>query len=122
MSRWPGCVPTPTSRWRSARPGSRRRISTSPQFSLKMQGSPEAQAAYTQELFEIARRDRYAFVVWFLAIDYDKLYAKLPAGSEAMKLWRNIGFLDGELRPKPAWEIWKAGVEASRKELPKEAR
>ena len=90
-----------------------------PQFGLKMQGSPDAQAAYTRELFEIARRDRYAFVVWFLAIDYDKLYAKLPAGSDAMKLWRNIGFLDGELRPKPAWEIWNAGVEASRRDLPK---
>jgi hypothetical protein len=57
-----------------------------------------------------------AAVVWFLGIDYDKLYAKLPAGSKAMKLWRNIGFFDGELRPKPAWEIWKAGVEASRRE------
>jgi hypothetical protein len=85
-----------------------------PQYGLKMRGSPQAQADYTKELFAISRRDRYAFVVWFLAIDYDRLYAKLPTGSDAMKLWRNIGFLDGDLRPKPAWEIWKAGVEASR--------
>jgi hypothetical protein len=90
-----------------------------PQFGLKMQGGPEAQAAYTKELFEIARRDRYAFVVWFLAIDYDKLYGKMPPGSDVLKLWRNIGFLDGELRPKPAWAIWKAGVEASRKAIRK---
>jgi hypothetical protein len=34
----------------------------------------------------------------------------MPAGSETNLLWRNIGLLDGELRPKPAWEIWKAGV------------
>ena len=87
-----------------------------PQFGLKMHGSSEAQADYTKELFEIARRDRYAFVTWFLAIDYDRLYAKLPPGSDAMKLWRNIGFFDGDQRPKPAWEIWKAGVEASRRE------
>jgi hypothetical protein len=91
-----------------------------PQYSLKMQGSPEAQAAYTQALFKLAREDRYVLVVWFLAIDYDKLYAKLPAGSEAMKLWKNIGFLDGELRPKAAWEFWKAGVEASRNDLPRQ--
>ncbi len=85
-----------------------------PQFKLKMQGSPEAQADYVRELFATAHRDHYAFVVWFLAIDYDKLYAKMPAGSDTMKLWRNIGLLDGELRPKPGWEIWRAGVRASR--------
>jgi hypothetical protein len=89
-----------------------------PAFHLKMTGSSQAQAEYTRELFEIARRDRYAFVVWFLAIDYDKLYARMPAGSEVMTLWRNIGFLDGNLQPKPAWEIWKAGVNASRSLTP----
>jgi hypothetical protein len=89
------------------------------QFDLKMKGSPETQASYTKELFEIARRDRYAFVVWFLAVDYDKLYAKMPKGSDVLKLWRNIGFFDGEVRAKPAWDIWKAGVDASRKDLPK---
>lgn len=85
-----------------------------PQFGLNMPVKPEHQAQYVRELFEISRRDRYAFVVWFLAIDYEKLYAKLPPGSDAMKLWLNIGMLDGEARPKPAWEIWKAGVAASR--------
>ncbi len=84
------------------------------QYDLQMQGSLESQAAYTRELFEFAAQDKYLFVVWFLAIDYDKLYAKMPPGSEVMKLWRNIGFIDGELRPKPAWEIWKKGVAESR--------
>jgi hypothetical protein len=85
-----------------------------PQFDLHIKGDPGLQAAYVRELFEIASRDRYAFVVWFLAIDYDKLYARMPPGSDAMQLWRNIGLLDGELKPKPAWEIWKAGVAKSR--------
>lgn len=85
-----------------------------PQFDLHIKGDAELQAAFVKELFEISSRDRYAFVIWFLAIDYDKLYAKMPPGSEVMQLWRNIGLLDGELRPKPAWKIWKAGVERSR--------
>lgn len=85
-----------------------------PQYGLKMEGSPETQAAYVRALFETARKDHYLFVVWFLAIDYDKLYAKMPTGSDAMKLWRNIGLIDGDLHPKPAWEIWKAGVETTR--------
>jgi len=53
-------------------------------------------------------------VVWYLAIDYDRLYAKMPAGSAVNLLWRNIGLLDGELHPKPAWAVWKAGVARSR--------
>jgi hypothetical protein len=85
-----------------------------PQFDLDIKGDAAAQAAYVKELFEIARRDRYAFVIWFLAVDYDKLYAKMPPGSEVMQLWRNIGLFDGDVHPKPAWEIWKAGVERSR--------
>ncbi len=85
-----------------------------PQFALNMKGSLEAQADFTRELFEIAHHDRYAFVIWFLAIDYDALYTKMPAGSDAMKLWKNIGFIDGNFHAKPAWEIWKKGVEASK--------
>ncbi|HSZ57096.1 MAG TPA: hypothetical protein VK797_15620 [Tepidisphaeraceae bacterium] len=86
------------------------RDSDLPQFDLHIKGDNRLQADYVRELFEIARRDRYAFVIWFLAIDYDRLYAKMPPGSEVMQLWRNIGLLDGDLRPKPAWAIWQEGV------------
>jgi hypothetical protein len=92
------------------------RDSDVPQFKLHIQGSSELQAQYVGELFEIARRDRYAFVIWFLAIDYDKLYAKMPPGSEVMQLWRNIGLLDGDLHPKPAWQAWQAGIVKTRRE------
>ena len=81
-----------------------------PQFDLHIKGDATWQAEYVRDLFEIADRDRYAFVIWFLAVDYDKLYAKMPAGSEVMQLWRNIGLLDGELRPKPAWAIWQKEI------------
>jgi hypothetical protein len=85
-----------------------------PQFNLHIKGDVQLQAKYVKELFEIADRDHYLFVIWFLPIDYDKLYARMPPGSEVMQLWRNIGLLDGDLRPKPAWETWKAGVERRR--------
>lgn len=84
------------------------------QFDLHIKGSSVLQAAYVREVFEIARRDRYAFVIWFLAIDYDKLYAKMPPGSEVMQLWRNIGLLDGDLHPKPGWAVWQAEIPKSR--------
>ena len=84
------------------------------QFDLHIKGSSKLQADYLRDLFEIARRDNYAFVIWFLAIDYDRLYAKMPPGSEVMQLWRNIGLLDGDLRPKPGWAIWQAEIARSR--------
>jgi hypothetical protein len=80
------------------------------QYNLKLKGDPNTQAAYVRELFQTAQQDHYLFVVWFLAVDYDKMYAKMPAGSDAMLLWKNIGMLDGDLHPKPAWEIWKKSI------------
>jgi hypothetical protein len=88
-----------------------------------MEGSTKLQKAYIEDLGTIAERDDYLFVVWFLAIDYDELYKKIPEGDGSNKIWRNIGFLDGKLRPKPAWESWQrvAGVDVrSAKWLPYE--
>jgi hypothetical protein len=81
-----------------------------PGFNLHLHGSPELQAAYVRDLIKISRRDRYAFVIWFLAVDYDRLYEKIGRGNDAILLWRNIGLFDGDVRPKPAWPIWTTGV------------
>jgi hypothetical protein len=62
----------------------------------------------------LAKQDHYAFVIWFLPIDHGKLCAKMSPGSGVVKLWENIGLIDGDLKPKPSWEIWKAGLAASR--------
>jgi hypothetical protein len=40
----------------------------------------------------------------------------MPPGSEVMQLWRNIGLLDGEQRPKPGWAIRQAEIAKSRDE------
>jgi hypothetical protein len=85
-----------------------------PQYGLKLQGNPDAQKEYVRELFQTAQNDHYLFVVWFLAVDYDKMYAKMPAGSEPMLLWKNIGMIDGNLKPKPAWALWQENVRKRR--------
>ncbi len=78
-------------------------------YDLHMKGSTQEQADYVRDLLTISKRDNYMFVVWFLAIDYDKLYQKMPQNDETEinLLWRNIGLLDGNTQPKPAWNIWK---------------
>lgn len=79
-------------------------------YGLHFPGDPTTQADYLQDLIDIARKDNYLFVIWFLAIDYDKLYAKMPDPSGVNKMWLNIGFFDGDVRPKPAWAVWQSGV------------
>ena len=81
-----------------------------PNYKLKMYGNSDDQAAYVHDLIRLARRDDYLFVVWFLAVDYDRLYEKMPqnAATEVNLLWRNIGLYDGNLKPKQALKEWRA--------------
>jgi hypothetical protein len=77
-------------------------------YDLRMQGDVDSQAAYVKYLVNTAKQQRYMFVVWFLAVDYDQLYAKMPDNSEkeVNLLWRNIGMYDGHLKQKRAWKEW----------------
>jgi len=78
-------------------------------YDLRMKGSVQGQADYVRDLLKISKRDDYMFVVWFLAVDYDKLYQKMPQNDETEinLLWRNIGLFDGNVRAKPAWKVWQ---------------
>ncbi len=80
-----------------------------PGYGLHMKGSPDWQAQYVHDLLAAARERSYLFVVWFLAIDYDDLYERMPKTKEnqANLIWKNIGLLDGKRRPKPAWDEWR---------------
>jgi len=85
------------------------------QYDLRMRGDVPSQTKYVRALVNRAKADGYLFVVWFLAVDYDKLYARMPdnPGKEVNLLWRNSGLLDGELRPKPAFAEWKRAVDGA---------
>jgi hypothetical protein len=86
-----------------------------------MEGSASLQKQYIEDLARIAVKDDYLFVVWFLVIDYDALYKKLPEGDGSNRIWRNIGFLDAKLEPKPAWDSWQSIVHGDREKLTAEA-
>lgn len=75
-------------------------------------GDESSQATYVTELGAIAKRDAYPFVIWFCVADYDKLYEKLEDAEIAL-LWRHTGFLDKDLKPKPAWTHWQNLVQGA---------
>jgi len=77
-----------------------------PKHRLRLPGDAQLQARYVRDLGRIAYRDDYLFVIWFLPVDYDELYKKLPEGDGINAIWRNTGLLDMNLNPKPAWDEW----------------
>lgn len=82
-------------------------------YKLTLKGDTDLQTRYVRELAEFAKRDGYLFVVWYLAVDYDRLYERMggdSAANEVNLLWRNIGLWDGNVQPKPALDEWKRAV------------
>ncbi len=78
-----------------------------PSYDLKMDANPDLQRAYVTDLAAIARRENYLFTVFFLSVDCDALMSKLPAEAAANGLWTHCGFLDKQLREKPAWQAYR---------------
>ena len=76
-------------------------------WGLDMPSSADAQALFVEDLAAIARRDQYLFVNFFLGIDYDALARRIPDPNQIMPLWKNTGFFDQHLNPKPAWAAYQ---------------
>ncbi len=75
--------------------------------------SAEAQETYLHRLLGSAADLNARAVMWFLPMDYDPFYERLPPGSvrEIFKLFRDTGLADGAAEPRPAldlWDSWRA--------------
>ena len=79
---------------------------TVPAHKLQFMGSETLQSQYVGELADFASRDGYLFVVWFMPVDYEKLFESIPKGDGTYLIWQNIGIFDKNLKKKPAWETW----------------
>ena len=77
-----------------------------PKHKLSFAGSPALQDQYLGELADFASRDGYLFVVWFMPVDYNKLFESLPQGDGTYLIWQNIGLYDKDLNEKPALKTW----------------
>jgi hypothetical protein len=86
---------------------------------MVMDGSEDLQKRYLQDLAGLAARDNYLFVAWFLPIDYKALSERANfAEGSVNRLWEYIGLFGPDLKPKPAWPIWKQIVSGQVKAAP----
>jgi len=78
------------------------------QPAVTIPGDPETQRRVLEEVLAWAQAERVEFVVWYVSRDYDALWEKLKATSpEWFKVWKDCGLLDGEGRPRPAFQVWR---------------
>jgi hypothetical protein len=72
---------------------------------LRFEGSPELQRRFLEDLVATAIQDRYLFLVWFVPVDYDRIYSGSDPGYGI--LWMHAGLFDKDLKPKPVWDVWR---------------
>ncbi len=76
-------------------------------FHYTFTGSPVLQDRYLSMLLDQAQAHRLAFVVNWVAVDYDKLTAQLPPeAQELATVWQYDGLWDSSDLPKPALATW----------------
>ena len=72
-------------------------------------GTPQMQAETLTQTLQFANAHRFAFLIWFVARDYDGLWEKLKSTApEILRIWRDCGLEDGAGRPRPACDVWRA--------------
>lgn len=72
-------------------------------------GSAEWQNRYLGFALEESQKLRAKFFVWFVPIDYDRLWEKfrfLGPLTAIFKVWLNCGLLDGDGNPRPSFATW----------------
>jgi hypothetical protein len=78
---------------------------------IEIEGTPEKQAAYIEDLLQEAEERQIIFVINFVLRDYDALYELVPeADRDLARVWRDTGLYDGAGNPRLALEIWRAAL------------
>ena len=69
---------------------------------------PEDQAGYVGALLEEAERLGAEFVIWYVPVDYDALWARLESMgmSQWFAQWMRTGLWSSDFQPRPALAVW----------------
>lgn len=84
-------------------------------FGTRLPASEADQKAFVSGLLQHATRQRFAFVVNWVAIDFDPGLKRLPRSvREIAKAWVHTGLQNADGTNKPALAVWDAYLAASR--------
>lgn len=87
-------------------------------FDLTLSGSYADQRRYMELLLPTAERDSFEFVVNFAGIDFERLTARLSGDTrELAMIWTYTGLETGDGLAKPALEVWRSWLDATRSDV-----
>lgn len=91
-----------------------------PSYFLFVEGRPEWQDAFVAKLFAESNALRARYIVWFLAVDYDRAWEvwSQMGLDEGFSVWRDTGLWDGNVTPRPSLARWEGGLTLSRSASP----
>ncbi len=73
---------------------------------LEFAGDERLQADFLRDIAATAVEDDYLFFIWFVPVDFDKLYDAIPGFPDFGRIWVDSGLFDENFEPKPAWSVW----------------
>jgi len=84
-------------------------------FGIERVGKPAWQQDYLKFCFDEGVKLNAKFVIWMLPRDCDKLYEKLPPViREIVTPIKDTGLMDGEGKPRKAFELWSQWLKVQR--------
>jgi len=83
-------------------------------WGITTRSSPEFQRRYVERLLESADDLNAVLVTWWCAVDFDQLWRTALNSDLLASIWRDTGFLDQDLNPRPALETWDQWLELPR--------
>jgi hypothetical protein len=77
--------------------------------------TPAVQAEYMNRLLREAAASGAKFVIWFVPIDYHRLWSKVGSPDRAwVAFWMTNGLLNQNFQPRPAYVMWSGFLQYSR--------
>jgi len=76
-------------------------------WNISTESSPEFQKQYVDRLLQEANAIDAVLVTWWCAVDFDQLWKTVLNNDPLASIWRDTGFYDSELNPRPALQIWE---------------
>jgi hypothetical protein len=88
------------------------------EYGITKMGTPKWQAEYLEMIFRLCNKHHATFLTYFDAYDYDNGYNTMQAVGIAaafFKMWKDIGFYDGNGMERPSLQVWKKWYKANLK-------
>ncbi|HIA02549.1 MAG TPA: hypothetical protein EYN66_11670 [Myxococcales bacterium] len=77
------------------------------EWDVSVASNAQYQSRYVEMMLEEAQRMDAELVTWWCVVDFDALWEGLLGADPLASIWRDTGFYDEHLTPRPSLDIWE---------------